>query len=160
MTGHSSFATRRRCAHVARTVAVAIAFAGGVAAVPAHAAPPLPGGAEVIVEPDSVRMMQGWSGVGGAWVRFNYTMSIDCSPPRACYARSQRIYYLVNCSIVAMSEVQRVSLDLNGGVVAQSEPDFNGPWYRPLGNSTEALALNNVCLRFLQQALPVGATAY
>jgi hypothetical protein len=147
-------ATRRRRTNAARLSA--IAFAGSMAAAVACAAPPLPGGAEVIVEPDSVRMLQGWSAVGGAWVRFNYSLSIDCSPPRGCYARSQRIYYLVNCQLSAMSEVQRVSIDLNGGVVGQSEPEYNAPWYRPLSNSTEALALNNVCLRFLQQALPSG----
>jgi hypothetical protein len=54
------------------------------------------------------------------WVLVNYAMSVNCSPPRACYASSQWVYAYGYCSMGAIREIKRVSLDLNGNVVAES----------------------------------------
>jgi len=58
--------------------------------------------------------------VVGGWVRINYALSVDCSPPRACYANSQSVYSYAYCSTRAIREIQRISMDLNGRVVAET----------------------------------------
>src|SRR5678815_1932240 len=53
-----------------------------------------------------------------AWVHVEHAMSVDCSPPRACYAKSQWIHAYVSCQTGSLAIFQRVSMDLNGNVVA------------------------------------------
>jgi len=57
------------------------------------------------------------AGATDVWVKYAPTLSVDCSPPRACYATTQRIRYDVSCvpRYVVMSE--RISMDLNGTIV-------------------------------------------
>jgi hypothetical protein len=70
-----------------------------------------------------------WSEVGpveglpdrlGGWVLITYAKSVNCSPPRACYASSQRVYCHVYCALGAIKDIQRTSMDLNGNVLAQT----------------------------------------
>jgi hypothetical protein len=53
-----------------------------------------------------------------AWVHVEHAMSVDCSPPRACYAKSQWIHAYVSCPTGSLAILQRISMDLNGNVVA------------------------------------------
>jgi len=57
------------------------------------------------------------SGAGGAWVLYAPTLSVDCSPPRGCYAKTQRIHYDFNCAPRYTVMTERVSMDLNGTIV-------------------------------------------
>jgi len=52
-------------------------------------------------------------------------MSIDCAPPRGCRASSQRVYVLVNCAAQGVAYVQRISYDLNGNLVGQTDANLN-----------------------------------
>lgn len=112
---------------------------------------------EVEVGTDSMVLVEGMPNTVGAWVVYNYAMAIDCSPPPSCYADSQRIYYFVNCASGRLAQIQRISLDLNGQVVAQSEVNYAAPWFRPLVNSREAVAWRKICLILLPRTpdLPV-----
>ena len=53
-----------------------------------------------------------------AWVRVEHAMSVDCSPPRACYAKSQWIHAYASCQTGSLAILQRISMDLNDNVVA------------------------------------------
>jgi hypothetical protein len=53
----------------------------------------------------------------GAWVLYAPTLSVDCSPPRGCYARTQRIHYDFSCSPRYALMTERISMDLNGTIV-------------------------------------------
>jgi hypothetical protein len=112
---------------------------------------------EVEVGTDSMVLVEGMPNTVGAWVVYNYATAIDCSPPPSCYANSQRVYYLVNCASGRLAQVQRISLDLNGGVVAQSEINYGAPWLRPLVNSREVVAWRKICWILLPRTpdLPV-----
>jgi hypothetical protein len=50
-------------------------------------------------------------------MRFAPTLSVDCSPPRGCYAKTQRIFYDFSCYGRYAIMVERISMDLNGNVV-------------------------------------------
>jgi hypothetical protein len=81
--------------------------------------------ASAAVDMDSVRPAEGMPDRLGAWVRYTYPMSIDCAPPRGCRASSQRVYVLVNCAAQGVAYVQRISYDLNGNVVGQTDANLN-----------------------------------
>jgi hypothetical protein len=112
---------------------------------------------EVEVGTDSMVLVEGMPNTVGAWVVYNYGTATDCSPPPSCYANSQRVYYFVNCASGRLAQIQRISLDLNGGVVAQSEINYGAPWFRPLVNSREAVAWRKICWILLPRTpdLPV-----
>ena len=71
----------------------------------------------------SIAPVDGYPGAAAAWVYFDYPMSIDCSPPRACYAKSQWVYAYVNCSTRTVAVIQQISMDLNGNVVGVVNSD-------------------------------------
>jgi hypothetical protein len=79
----------------------------------------LPSASAAISVKSSARV-EGLADTVGGWVVINYAMSVDCSPPRACYASSQRVYAHAYCSMGAIREIQRISLDLNGNVLAET----------------------------------------
>ena len=56
-------------------------------------------------------------GAYAIWLHYSYPLSIDCSPPRACYANSQLIHYHFNCLRGFIYIRERISMDLNGSVV-------------------------------------------
>jgi hypothetical protein len=124
---------------------VVVGLCAVVAASTGTAVGSLQGGTAVEIEASSAVWIPGLTDTVGVWVKYEYPMSIDCSPPRGCYAKSQRIYYFANCAIGALAQVQSIFMNLNGDVVAQTEPDFNAPWYVPPASSPEYLALRNIC---------------
>ena len=56
-------------------------------------------------------------GAAAIWVRHSYPLSVDCSPPRACYAYSQLVNYHFSCRPRFIIVAERISMDLNGDVV-------------------------------------------
>ena len=85
--------------------------------------------AGIAIDIDSVSFVAGYPDRVGAWILYTYSTSIDCSPPRNCYAASQRVYSLVNCAAQAIAPVQKISMDRNGDAIAQSDVNFNAPQY-------------------------------
>ena len=73
---------------------------------------------------------EGFPGAVAAWAYVTYGMSVDCSPPRACYAKSQWIYAYVSCHTRSLAMIQRISMDLNGNVVAIANAEQR-LFYRP-----------------------------
>ena len=109
---------------------------------------------------DSVSPVAGWPGAIGAWVRYTHALSVDCSPPRGCYAASQRIYYHAVCPVYAIAEIRRISMDLNGNIVSQTAVNANAmPYFPPVG-SLESLTVRGLCedyqLRFLRPSPPIA----
>ena len=51
------------------------------------------------------------------WVYLDHPVSVDCSPPRACYAKSQWVLASVRCHRRLVSVGRIVSMNLNGDVV-------------------------------------------
>jgi hypothetical protein len=76
------------------------------------------------------------------WVLINYVMSVDCSPPRACYANSQWVYAHAHCAMGAIREVKRVSLDLNGNVLAETGERAA---YIPTRGSLDRAVVRSLC---------------
>jgi len=92
--------------------------------------------------------LQSWNQVEGSpytvegWVLVNYATSVNCSPPRACYASSQWVYSYAYCSAGGIREIKRVSLDLNGNVVAESGERVA---YVPRHGSVDRAVLRTLC---------------
>ena len=66
----------------------------------------------------SIGPAEGYPGAVAVWIYFDYPMSVECSPPRACYAKSQWVHAYVNCYTRTVAVMQQTSMDLNGNVVA------------------------------------------
>ena len=105
------------------------------------------------VDADSVNLVDGLPYTVGAWFRYTYSLSIDCSPPRGCLAATQRVYYRADCLLKAIMPIQRIFLDLNGNV--QRSDNFGAAPYLPPLGSLESLAVRSLCFdsRF-RYALP------
>jgi len=100
----------------------------------------------LVVVANSMTPVEGLPTVMGAWFYYTHEPSARCaSPPRACYAKSQLIYYRVNCANGSLSQVERLTMDLNGDVSTQSDVDFNAPYYVPPFDSPERFARGTVC---------------
>ena len=56
----------------------------------------------------------GWD---GAWVRYEPALSVDCSPPRGCYAKTMRFHYDFRCSPWNAVLTEVIAMDLNGAIV-------------------------------------------
>lgn len=69
--------------------------------------------------------VEGYPGTFAVWVYFDFPVSVECSPPRACYAKTQWVYAHVNCYVRSAAALQTISMDLNGDVVAVS--NWNDP---------------------------------
>jgi len=63
-----------------------------------------------------------YPGVVEVQLRFEHALSVDCSPPRACYAKRQWIHAFVNCHQRTVALARVVSMDLNGNVVNDVSP--------------------------------------
>lgn len=72
---------------------------------------------EVAIETNTVGPSLRYPGATGAWVTYSPSMSVDCGPPRGCYAKTQRIYYVFNCAPRYAMPVERISADINGSVI-------------------------------------------
>ena len=90
----------------------------------------------------SADLVEGSPAAVGGWVVIDYKMSVDCSPPRACYAASQRVYLYAYCSIGVIRELQRISLDLNGNVLAETGERVA---YIPPRGSVDGAAARTLC---------------
>jgi hypothetical protein len=58
-----------------------------------------------------------FAGAFAIWVQYSYGISVDCSPPRACYAKTQVINYHFRCLPRYIVVAERISMDLNGNIV-------------------------------------------
>jgi hypothetical protein len=85
------------------------------------------------------------SGAGGARVLYAPTLSVDCSPPRGCYANTQRIHYDFSCAPRYTIMTERVSMDLNGTIV-KHEVWEAAPRYMPAyGAAGASQVLDTFC---------------
>jgi hypothetical protein len=101
----------------------------------------LPSGSATISVTSPVRA-EGSADTVAGWVLINYALSVDCSPPRACYAKSQSVYSYAYCSTRAIREMQRISFDLNGSVVAETG---ERPTYIPPRGSVDRAVVRILC---------------
>lgn len=53
----------------------------------------------------------------GALVPYAPALSVDCAPPRGCYAKTQRIHYDFRCAPLYAVMTERISMDLNGNII-------------------------------------------
>jgi hypothetical protein len=83
------------------------------------------------------------AGVGGAWVLYAPTLSVDCSPPRGCYAKTQRIHYDFSCAPRYIVLTERISMDLNGAIVKHEVQ--NAPTYTPSYDAGAMQVLDTFC---------------
>ena len=65
----------------------------------------------------------GYPGAYDVWLYFDHNLSVDCSPPRGCYAKTQWIQAFVECHRRFVAIVQVISMDLNGNVVGHAIHD-------------------------------------
>ena len=102
-----------------------------LAAASASAAPWEISGAapEVAIETSTVGPSLRYPGTTGVWVTYSPSLSVDCSPPRACYAKRQRIYYIFNCAPRYAMPVERLSADINGTIIKQEVRTDAEPYY-------------------------------
>jgi hypothetical protein len=71
----------------------------------------------------SIAPASGYFGAYDAWLYFDHTLSVDCSPPRGCYAKTQWVQAYVDCHRRFVAIVQTISMDLNGNVVGHAIHD-------------------------------------
>ena len=67
-------------------------------------------------------------GADAIWLHHSYPMSIDCRPPRGCYAKSQLINYHFRCAPRYVAVVERISMDLNGNIVKHEVFELGGTY--------------------------------
>jgi len=68
---------------------------------------------------DSTRFV----GAVAVWFHQTYAISVECNPPRGCYAKSQLTNYHFSCAPRYVVVVERISFDLNGEAVKH---EFDG----------------------------------
>jgi hypothetical protein len=95
----------------------------------------------IVIEPDTLAPSTRLPGANRVWIRYTPTLSIDCSPPRGCYASTQRIYYDFNCVPRYAVVIERVSMDLNGAVIKREMLAT----YAPPNDEAANRALNAFC---------------
>jgi hypothetical protein len=100
----------------ARTAGGAFAAIAGVSTVSAAGWGSLPGSSDLVTV-ESLGPSTIVAGASGAWVLYAPTLSVDCAPPRGCYARTQRIHYDFSCAPRYAVMTERISMDLNGTIV-------------------------------------------
>ena len=103
--------------------------------------------AAAAVDRESIVPVPGLPYTLGAWFRFRFATSVDCSPPRGCYAASQRNYYHVNCLNGTIAFVQRLYLDLNDNVLTK---DDYAPWYYYVPTGMDAVSVATACALYRQ----------
>lgn len=98
---------------IARIAAVAIATATSAIAT-AQGVPAV----GFTIDASSLGPSPTYPGASSVWVLYDPPgMSFDCSPPRGCYAKTQRINYTFNCAPAYAVITERISYDLGGNVV-------------------------------------------
>jgi len=79
--------------------------------------------AGAVVAVESIEPSAQIAGATGVWMRYTPTLSADCSPPRGCYAATQRIHYNLGCAPRYIVLVERISMDLNGTIIKYEARD-------------------------------------
>ena len=65
-----------------------------------------------------------YPGATAVWVLFEPTQSVECTPPRGCYAKTQRINFTFNCAPRYAVMTERISYDLNGNIVKRENQNI------------------------------------
>jgi len=109
------------CQRLRFRICNAIAAMALLAASSASAAPwEIRGAApEVAIDISTIGPSLRYPGTTGVWVTHSPSLSVECSPPRGCYAKTQRIYYVFNCAPRYAMPVERLSTDINGSIIKQ-----------------------------------------
>ena len=136
-TGPRKRPTGRACAVIA---AGALGFA---CALPADAWDTVPSASDLVTV-ESLGPSTVIPRADGAWVLYAPTLSVDCSPPRGCYANTQRIHYDFSCSGRYAVMTERISMDLNGNVV-KHESIAASPGYAPSYDAGAIKILETFC---------------
>lgn len=84
------------------------------------------------------------AGARGVWVHYAPALSVDCSPPRACYATTQRIHYDFSCAPRYIVRTERISMDLNGTIVKHEVLEAGAP-LAPAYDAAAMWVLNTFC---------------
>ena len=137
---------RHRC----RTVALVLAAGAALPAFAADRVPPVVWetgptyAGPLTIETGSLGPSLRIPGATGVWVYHAPTLSVDCSPPRGCYATTQRIYYVFSCAPRYAVPMERLSMDLNGSVV-KHEVREGSPTYALTYDEAATLVLDTLC---------------
>jgi hypothetical protein len=123
-------------------VAASYVFATAAAAFESQIWPGSLPSASATISVKSPVTIEGFGDAVGGWVLISYALSVDCAPPRACYASSQLVHSYAYCSTRAIHEMQRTSLDLNGNVVAKTG---ERPTYIPPRGSVDRAVVRTLC---------------
>lgn len=99
---------------------------------------------EILIETATVGPSLRYPGTTGIWVTYSPSLSVDCSPPRGCYAKTQRIHYVFNCAPRYAMPVERISADL-GGTVIKRETRSEGDPYVVEGDVAALIILDTYC---------------
>lgn len=139
-----------RLRHASLTAGIALACFGAGAASEVAAETWEDAGADafstVALDRDSIIHVEGIPHTVAAWLRYRFATAVDCSPPRGCYASSQRNYVIASCHTGTIRHVQRRMMDLNDRVVAQT--DLGGWEYFPPPGGLDSLVLVRLCFHY------------
>jgi len=115
---------------LARKFGSTIAAATLLAAGNAGAAPwEITGAApEIAIETNTAGPSLKFPGTTGVWVTYSPSLSVDCAPPKGCYAKTQRIYYVFNCSPRYAIPVERISADIGGTIIKRESRSEGEPY--------------------------------
>lgn len=131
---------RRHCMRFA-AVAVGMIAAGSVVAARWEITGAAP---EVLIESNTAGPSLRYPGTTGVWVTYSPSLSVDCGPPRGCYAKTQRVYYVFNCSPRYAMPMERISADLGGSVIKR-ETRGDGDAYSADADVGALLILQTYC---------------
>ena len=84
-----------------------------------------------------------YPGATAVWVQYDPGTSFECSPPRGCYAKMQRINFTFSCAPMYAVMTERVSYDLNGNVVKHEIQDIQST--NPTYDTGARLVLATYC---------------
>ena len=133
---------QRHCPSKLALHAWMIALASAPAALHAAAWESIPAfSGTIVLESDTAAASTEFAGAGAVSVRYTPTLAIDCSPPRGCYAASQRIHYDFSCAPRYAVIVERISMDLNGAVLKHEKPGT----YAAASDAAAKRILNEFC---------------
>ena len=121
--------------------ALALFAASGACAAPWEIMGAAP---EIALETNTVGPSLRFPGTTGVWLTYSPSLSVDCSPPRGCYAKTQRIYYVFNCSPRWAMPLERLSADINGTVINR-ETRGEGDRYAVDGDVGAFVILETYC---------------
>src|SRR5262249_30090896 len=101
----------------------------------------------ITIETNSVGPSTRIAGASGVWVLHSPTLSVDCSPPRGCYANKQRIWYNFSCAPRYAIAMERLSMDLNGTLIKREVRDAASATYTAGSDAGAVRVLDAFCPR-------------